>query len=240
MARGEKRVTRYFYDCEFMENGPREPLHLISIGVAGEDGREYYAQWVDAPLWAANDFVKAEVIPHLDHQQDILYYRPSDERPPRAISAKHQCGDPNCPWKRRERIAAELLAFLDPARFGKPELWGHYVAYDHVALCQIFGTMATLPKGVPMFSNDLKQRTVDIARRHHPERGIALPKIDMAERGYGAAHNALADARRHREIGLWLDDYERTLRAEAEQTIREAEAALAERAARDAAMEGNW
>ena len=32
---------RYFYDTEFIDNG--RTIELISIGVAAEDGREYYA-----------------------------------------------------------------------------------------------------------------------------------------------------------------------------------------------------
>jgi len=32
---------KYFYDTEFIDNG--HTIELISIGVAAEDGREYYA-----------------------------------------------------------------------------------------------------------------------------------------------------------------------------------------------------
>ena len=32
---------KYFYDTEFIDNG--RTIELISIGVAAEDGREYYA-----------------------------------------------------------------------------------------------------------------------------------------------------------------------------------------------------
>ena len=32
---------RYFYDCEFIEDG--RTIDLVSIGVVAEDGREYYA-----------------------------------------------------------------------------------------------------------------------------------------------------------------------------------------------------
>ena len=34
-------VARYFYDCEFIEDG--RTIELISIGVVAEDGREFYA-----------------------------------------------------------------------------------------------------------------------------------------------------------------------------------------------------
>lgn len=32
---------RYFYDCEFIEDG--RTIELVSIGVVCEDGREFYA-----------------------------------------------------------------------------------------------------------------------------------------------------------------------------------------------------
>ena len=32
---------RFFYDCEFIEDGTT--IDLVSIGVVGEDGREFYA-----------------------------------------------------------------------------------------------------------------------------------------------------------------------------------------------------
>jgi hypothetical protein len=37
------------------------------------------------------------------------------------------------------------------------ELWSYYGAYDHVVLCQLFGSMAELPAGVPMFTHDVQQ-----------------------------------------------------------------------------------
>jgi len=36
-------------------------------------------------------------------------------------------------------------------------LYGYYSAYDHVALCWLFGKMINLPKGFPMYTRDLKQ-----------------------------------------------------------------------------------
>lgn len=39
----------------------------------------------------------------------------------------------------------------------KIQLYGYYSAYDHVALCWLFGKMIDLPKGFPMYTIDLKQ-----------------------------------------------------------------------------------
>lgn len=38
----------------------------------------------------------------------------------------------------------------------KPEFYGYYSAYDHVALCWLFGKMINLPNGFPMYTKDLK------------------------------------------------------------------------------------
>lgn len=37
------------------------------------------------------------------------------------------------------------------------EIYGYYSAYDHVALCWLFGKMMNLPEGFPMYTRDLKQ-----------------------------------------------------------------------------------
>lgn len=56
---------RYFFDTEFMENGPSQPIWLLSIGVVAEDGREFYAENDGAPLTAANEWVREHVLPYL-------------------------------------------------------------------------------------------------------------------------------------------------------------------------------
>lgn len=53
---------RFWFDTEFIEDG--HTIDLISIGVVAEDGRTYYAE-TDADLSRASDWVKANVIPHL-------------------------------------------------------------------------------------------------------------------------------------------------------------------------------
>ena len=64
------------------------------------------------------------------------------------------------------------------------ELWADYGAYDHVALCQLFGSMVDLPEGMPMFTHDLQQ---ELARP-----SLADGDLPAQESGL---HNALADAR---------------------------------------------
>jgi hypothetical protein len=54
---------RFWFDTEFIEDG--RTIDLMSIGVVSEDGREYYAEIAECDLSRADEWVKANVIPHL-------------------------------------------------------------------------------------------------------------------------------------------------------------------------------
>lgn len=116
---------RFWFDTEFIEDG--KTIDLISIGVVAEDGRMYYAESSDCDLGRASEWVKTNVIAHLDG-------------PASAAS--------------RAKIAADIVAFVGDE---KPEFWAYYADYDWVVLCQLFGTMMDLPKGWPMYCRDVKQ-----------------------------------------------------------------------------------
>ena len=120
---------RFFYDCEFIEDG--RTIDLVSIGVVDEDGREFYA--------VSTEFDASRAIPWV--QRNVL-----DKLPPPADPA----------WRSREQIRADLLAFLIES--GEPiELWAWMSAYDHVVLCQLWGDMRTLPRPIPRFTHELRQ-----------------------------------------------------------------------------------
>lgn len=150
---------KFFYDCEFIEDG--HTVDLISIGVVCEDGREFYAQNSNCDIGKASQWVKENVLPHLR-------------------------GDA---WMWRENIRDALLAFVGD---DKPEFWGYYSAYDHVALCQLFGTMMDLPKGWPFYTRDLKQWCDSLGNPRLPEQGKG-------------EHNALADARWNMQAYRFLE-----------------------------------
>lgn len=79
----------YFIDTEFIEDGYTKPVVLLSIGIVSEDGREYYAENEEADLSTANEWVKANVIPHMDGPkksrkeiaEDILKFCPPETYP---------------------------------------------------------------------------------------------------------------------------------------------------------------
>ena len=168
--------TRYWYDCEFLEDG--RTIDLISIGIVVEDGREYYA--VNDEIRTNNrlerrirrhDWLMANVVPSLP--------KPSGDWS--LNMPKSWLFDYNSPLvKRPEKIADEVAAFL--LADGPPELWADYGAYDHVALCWLWGPMIDLPSGLPMFTRDIQQEAARLGVTDLPQQTEGL-------------HNALADAR---------------------------------------------
>lgn len=134
---------RYFYDCEFIEDG--RTIELVSIGVVAEDGREFYAVSTDFDPARAGKWVRANVL---------------DKLPSPASRA----------YRSRERIREDLADFLlaggapERAAPGSVELWAWVGAYDHVVLCQLWGDMTALPKFMPRFTRELKQLWEDRGR----------------------------------------------------------------------------
>ena len=138
-------VYRYFYDCEFIEDG--RTVDLVSIGVVDEHGREFYA--------VSTEFEAARAVPWV--RRNVLDKLPSP-------------GDPA--WRSRVRIRDDLHAFLKQPLRERPdeqmELWAWYAAYDHVALAQLWGPMTALPREIPRFTKDLRQLWDDTGRPRLP------------------------------------------------------------------------
>jgi hypothetical protein len=146
--------VRFFYDCEFIEDG--RTIELVSIGAVDETGREFYAVSTEFDPSRAIDWVRRNVL---------------DKLPAPADPA----------WRPRERIRDELLEFLTAP--DKPiELWAWMASYDHVALAQLWGDMRALPRPIPRFTHELRQRWEDAGKPLLP----AAPPDQ---------HDALADAR---------------------------------------------
>lgn len=97
----------------------------------------------------------------------------------------------------REGLAARVLDFVDDA----PEFWGYFADYDWVVFCQLFGSMVGLPRHFPQFCRDLKQLADD----------LRVPRAAYPRQA-GTAHNALADARWHRDLYDALRAHERAER----------------------------
>jgi len=136
---------KYFLDTEFIEAGRNNPVTLISIGIVAEDGRSFYAISSEYNPDDANDWVKKNVLPHLN---DIVLASTHLGRVPVATIAQGI----------RDFIGEDI-----------PEFWGYYADYDWVVLCQLFGRMIDLPKGWPMFCRDIKQVATDLGNPRLPK-----------------------------------------------------------------------
>jgi hypothetical protein len=176
---------KIYYDTEFIEDG--RTIELISIGMVADDGREYYAVSKKATKRKLrrrirrHDWLMDNVVPSLPKPHgDWNLYMPNRW----LFNYLDPC------VKGPHVIARDVRAFIQATP--EPELWAWYGAYDHVALCQLWGPMVALPDGVPMWTNDLKQ---EAARLDNPD----LPSLpDVTE------HNALSDAREVRHRAVWL------------------------------------
>jgi hypothetical protein len=148
-------LLRYFYDAEFIEDG--RVIDLVSIAFVCEDGREFYAVSSEFDAGRAGPWVSRYVLPKLPPQTSPL-------------------------WRTREQIREDLYRFLIPRPTVAPELWAWVGAYDHVVLCQLWGSMVDLPSALPRYTNELRQ--------HWEAHG--RPELPPPPRD---AHDALADAR---------------------------------------------
>jgi hypothetical protein len=166
---------KYWYDTEFIEDG--STIDLISIGMVAEDGREFYVISTEFDATKASKWVRDNVLVHLPP-----FYRTDTHDGTTKTNAAFFY------YRTRAEIKKELLKFIGN---DKPELWAYYADYDHVALCQLFGTMMDLPEGWPMYTCDIKQLCDSLGN-------VELPKQKEGQ------HNALADARHNRVMYEYL------------------------------------
>lgn len=184
---------RVCYDTEFLEDG--KTIELISIGLVTDDGEEYYAVNHDAP-WGRirkQTWLMKHVVPQLPQPHgDARNYMPK----------RWVCDYLHPSVKTRSLIAKEVKQFLLDAvnrdEHLSLKLWADYGAYDHVALCQLFGQMIELPPLVPMYTNDLQQ-----ALMHY---GVDNGELPRQEIGF---HRAIDDARHVMNCLRWLDAREK-------------------------------
>jgi hypothetical protein len=163
---------KYFYDTDFLEDG--FSLNLISIGIVCEDGREFYAvnSEMDTDRIVYNGWLMNNVMNSIGHYTEIKYMTT-------AGPAKRDLVITDPAAMTRRQIRDGILKFIEGTW---PEFWAWYSAYDHVALCQLFGRMIDLPTKLPMMTMDIKQL-------HKMAGNPPMPKQPHG------LHNALDDAR---------------------------------------------
>lgn len=161
---------KVFYHCEMVERGRDLPIQLVSVGMATEDGVEFYGvneeclSNVTRHPWAA-----VNIAPHLPIHFDGNFIYEWDQL--------HQEHDHVMAL---DQLAARLQRFLQDLE--KVELWSYYGAYNHVAMCQLWGSQSELPAGIPAFTHELQQLAEE-----NPD--VLLPPAPEN------THHAMADAR---------------------------------------------
>lgn len=161
---GNNKRRRYYYDFEFLDDG--RTIEVLSLGIVCEDGRELYLVSSECDLRQANDWVREHVVPFVGLNSPV--------------------------WVTRDDMRARVRSFVRgdteecSGDVTKPEFWGYYSAYDHVALAQLFGPMVEMPEGWPYYTRDVKQLAEDW--------GFEGDLYTLAP-ATGKAHNALDDAR---------------------------------------------
>ena len=164
---------KYFLDTEFVEDG--QTIDLISIGIVSEDNRSLYlvnseCDWNKASPWVLENVLEPMGIVRRGFLRLVGFESPQLMSPTHREQYNAQ--------RTRSQIRDEVLKFVADGS-EEPEFWGYYCDYDWVIFCQLFGTMMKLPKGYPMYMNDLKQLLVS--------KGSQLQQDDDR-------HNALTDA----------------------------------------------
>jgi len=187
---------KVFFDCEF--TGLHQHTTLISIGLVSEDGRTFYAEANDYNKGQITDWLRNNVLTHLQFSQN------ANESLPR-IDLEHHAMKGT-----RSQVAFSVAQWL--AQWELVEMWGDCLAYDWVLFCQLWGGGAEcLPKNVSYIPFDLATLLAvagvdpDVSRTEYA--GFSIPSEALPR------HNALFDAKvlracyeRVMASGAWSSD----------------------------------
>lgn len=165
----KKEIKRFFYDMEFDET-QQTKIIPISIGIVDEQGNELYLINKNYNWSTANQWLKLNVYPYIVEAPDYIKVD-------------------------LETMKNKILNFINPGPSKNTKLYGYYSAYDHVCLCQLFGTMNDLPENMPQYTNDLKQL---LDYFNEDIETLNIPNT--------SEHNALSDAKFNLELFKALKD----------------------------------
>lgn len=186
-------MTDIYYDTEFLEDG--KTIELISIGMFDGERTLYAVNEEivsDENLYRRichNHWLMRNVVPHLPlrkGQEGKPLYRTEGQGSGPFFSLDLNSND--IMPLRMIRNSVREFVLSNP----NPRLWAWYGAYDHVALCQLFGRMMNLPEGFPMFTCDVRQEFERFGNPTGPDR-----------KGQ-SEHDALVDAIDCSDKHFWL------------------------------------
>lgn len=178
-----KGDMKYYLDAEFVEDGIT--IDLLSIAIVAEDGRQFYAENLDADFNNASEWVRDNVFPSL--WLNPLVNNTPEKRVVKAFEQNIALKNLGT-WANKgsggvflhSEIGVEILKFLGDDK--EPSFWADYADYDWVVLAQIFGTMIDLPSWFPCYCLDIRQEWERLGKP-------TLPEQPEGE------HHALQDAR---------------------------------------------
>lgn len=178
---------RIWYDAEFVRctHGPR----LISLGMVREDGAKLYAINANMPLGpiSRNPWLMANVVPHL----------PLRTGGRGAWDRGHPDFEEHVLTE--QQIAQQVASFIDG--LGETvQLWSWCAGQDHHVLTSLWRwDWDAYPLCMPTYTADLQQ---ELDRLGLPGSKVPPP------RNLSKVHHALFDAEHHRDISLFLDEFE--------------------------------
>lgn len=124
---------RFFFDTEFLvaSTPGHASFHLISVGIAAQDGRELYLEnalfdWSDPRV---GEWLRENVHPHL-------------------------LGPDSDAWSTPAQMATRIQAFVAGA--ADPQFWAYNGASDWVVLMSLYGDILKRPAGWPSGYRELK------------------------------------------------------------------------------------
>lgn len=148
-------TTNIYFDFEFIDDGREivpislgmctNPIALTATAPAVVDGRMAAGDFVECNFYQeyefdparCNDWVRENVLPHLDAN-----------RSPYGVGS----------GERRPVVARRIMEWVaDVCGDTTPRFIGYYPSYDWVCLCQHFGMMTQGPKGWPIRPDCLMQ-----------------------------------------------------------------------------------
>lgn len=203
---------KYFLDTEFIE-GFHKPLFgksrhyidLISIGIYREDGKSLHLISSEYNHKDADDWVRDNVITPL-YKETVIGFAKNNWG---ANNFHKGYGISNA--QIRDKIALFMGCYRDSLFWRAPpniEVYGYYSDYDWVLFCSLFGRMIDLPRGLPMYCIDLKQKLDEAAAKvpvgYDKELGLVSIKQSPLFPKPIDEHNALADAKWNHELYNFL------------------------------------
>lgn len=176
---------KIFFDTEF--TGLHKNTTLISIGLVDENNRSFYAEFTDYDEKQCNDWIKENVLSHLEYKGTHIDMKLCGHNPKENLD--YAIGN-------TEFIKEKIEKWLLP--YNKVQLISDVCHYDMVLFIDIFGGAFDIPKQVNPACHDINQ---DIARYYEisEKEAFDFSREEFLQNNEisidGDKHNSLYDAK---------------------------------------------